>query len=79
MFKIPVIELRRKGRKYPIKRDSYGRSARQRAFAAFENGKTPAEVAVMVPISVRTARRYFADWQKLPHNLELHYRMIRPV
>lgn len=80
MFKIPVIKLRRKTRKYPIKRDSYGRSARQRAFDAFENGKTAAEVAVMVPISARTARRYFADWKKkLPGNLEVRYRLAKAV
>ncbi len=37
------IKLRAKSRKYPIKRDEYGRTARQRAFAAFGEGKKPAE------------------------------------
>ena len=54
-----------------------GRSAKRRAFEAFEDGKTPAEVAPMVSISARTARHYFADWKKLPQNLEETYRMLK--
>ena len=64
-------------RKHPIKRDDLGRSARQRAFKAFKGGSTPAQVATMVPISVRTARRYYADWKKLPQNVEIRYRSLR--
>jgi len=66
-----------KKRKHPIKRDDRGRSARQRAFKAFKGGSTPAQVATMVPISVRTARRYYADWKKLPQNLEMRYRILK--
>ena len=66
-----------KKRKHPIKRDDLGRSARQRAFKAFKGGSTPAQVATMVPISVRTARRYYADWKKLPQNLEMRYRILK--
>jgi len=68
---------RSKRRKYPIIRDDLGRSARQRAFQAFKGGSTPAEVATMVPISMRTARRYYADWKKLPENVEIRYRLLR--
>jgi hypothetical protein len=59
----------RSGR-YSIKRDEYGRSARQRAFNAFDDGKWPAEVAKLVGISQRTARRYFADWKKIRQSLQ---------
>ena len=56
--------LLRGGRKYPIKRDEFGRSARQRAFWLFDTGMRPSAVAPRVGISVRTARRYCADWKK---------------
>ena len=79
---VPVSELhnlpvkfKKKSRKYPIKRDEYGTSARQRAFKAFGQGKRPAEVVLMMGISLRTACRYFADWKKLPRNSELWYRV----
>ncbi len=71
------IKLKKKSRKYPIKRDEYGASARQRAFEAFSYGKRPVEVAPTVGISLRTACRYFADWKKLPKNSELWYRMVK--
>jgi len=77
MFDILPVKFRKKSRKYPIKRDEYGTSARQRAFEAFGQGKRPAEVALMVRISLRTACRYFADWKKLPRNSELWYRVAK--
>ena len=43
-----------KERKYPIKRDEYGQSARSRAFAAFDAGKRPAEIYEQIGISKRT-------------------------
>lgn len=64
-----------KSRKYPIKRDEYGRSARQRAFELFWEAKRPAEVRQMLPISMRTTCRYFEDWQKL--NDKISYSTIR--
>ena len=77
MRRIPLFKLRKRSRKYPIKRDEYGRSARQRAFQAFHDGKRPGEVARMVGVSPRTVYRYYADWKKLPQNIELHYRIIK--
>lgn len=79
MLRIPLPKLRKRSRKYPIKRDEFGRSARQRAFEAFDCGKRPGEVVRLVGVSPRTAYRYFADWKKLPRNLELHYRMMKTV
>jgi len=77
MRPIPLLRLIRKPRKYPIMRDEYGISARRQAFGAFDRGKRPGEVAQMAEISPRTAYRYFADWKKLPQNLELNYRIAR--
>lgn len=76
VFRIP---RRSKRRRYPIKRDEHGRSARQRAFEAFDHGKRPSEVARLVGVSPRTAYRYFADWKKLPKNLDLRYRMMKTI
>lgn len=66
-----------KRRKYPIKCDEYGRSARQRAFLAFDNGKSPSDINQSIDISIRTAHRYYADWKKLPRNLNSRYRSFK--
>lgn len=79
MLSIPLFKPRRKARKYRIKRDEYGRSARRRAFDAFDGGKGPAEVSPMMEISLRTVCRYFADWKKLPKNLDSRYRLVRAM
>ena len=78
-MRIPLPKLRKRSRKYPIKKDEHGRSARRRAFDAFDFGKRPGEVVRMVGVSPRTAYRYFADWKKLPQNLELHYQTMKTV
>jgi transposase len=79
VFEIAFKKLGLKKRRYPVKQDSYGRSARRRAFEAFDDGKKPAEVAGIIRISKKTARRYFADWKKLPHDLEITYRLLKPT
>jgi transposase len=73
------IKPKKKSRKYPIKRDEYGRSARQRAFDAFDDGQRPAEVRGMVGISLSTACRYFADWKRQPKNLKMRYRIAKAI
>ena len=57
------------GRRHPIKRDRNSRSARQRAFDFFWGGYRPAQVCKMLPISLRTACRYFQDFKKLHHRV----------
>jgi len=79
MLNILPIKLKKKSRKYPIKRDEYGTSARQRAFDDFDRGKRPAEVALVEGISLRTACRYFADWKKMRPNMRLTYRLHKAV
>lgn len=79
MFDILRIKPRKKSRKYPIKRDEDGRSARQRSFEAFDRGMTPAEASRQVGISSRTARRYFAQWKKVPENLDRRYALARAM
>lgn len=67
----------RKRRKYPIKYDERGQTARSRAFAAFDQGLRPAQAIQEVNISLRTARRYFADWKKRPPKLEERYQLLQ--
>ena len=63
------------GRRYSIKRDENGRSARQHAFDLFSEGYRPARACKMLPISLRTACRYFEDFKKLRHRVS--YSAIR--
>ncbi len=79
MLNILAIRLKRKKRKYPIKRDEFGQSARQRCFDTFDSGKRPAEASRLVDVSLRTARRYYADWKKLPNNMELRYHIAKSL
>ena len=58
--------FRRKSRKYPIKRDEYGRSKRQQAFSYFKKGYRPAQIhkEELIQLSEKTLFRYFEDWKK---------------
>jgi hypothetical protein len=64
-------------RRYPIKRDEYGRTARQRCFEAFDGGKRPAEVYKEEGVSLKTACTYFYQWKKLPGNFQFRYQMMK--
>jgi hypothetical protein len=68
--------LLKKRRKYPIKRDEFGDSARRRAF---DEGLRPAQVIREVEISLRTACRYFADWKKHRPKLEARYYVFKKL
>jgi plasmid maintenance system antidote protein VapI len=63
------------GRRYPIKRDANGHSVRQRAFDLFRTGQRPAQVSKTIPISLRTACRYFQDYKRIHH--QIPYTTIR--
>jgi hypothetical protein len=56
----------KKSRKYPIKRNEFGESARQQAFTLFLNGFRPAQIFKdkMVPVKKTTLFRYHSDWKK---------------
>jgi hypothetical protein len=64
-------------RKYPIKRDEYGMTARQRCFQSFDKGLRPSEVTRGVGISLKTACTYFYQWKRLPKHLKLNYRIMK--
>ena len=79
MCSLSVLKLLKRGRKYPITRDQFGRTGRRRAFDAFDRGLRPAQVAREADIKPRTAYRYYQDWKKLPENLEMEYRAFRTL
>lgn len=66
LFGKPLAKIHRTSdkRRYPIKRDEYGYSARARAFDLFDLGRRPKDVCREVDISLTTACRYFHDWKK---------------
>lgn len=55
-----------KSRKYPIKYDEYGRSARQQAFELFDQKYRPAQIyrEELLPVKRNTLYRYFEVWKK---------------
>ena len=67
----------KKKRKYPIKRDEQGKSARKRAFESFDKGLKPKEIGELCDISIATTRKYYADWKKLPERFGLIYQIGR--
>ena len=71
--------LFRKRRRYEIKRDAYGRSARRRSFEQYDEGKRPSEAAPIVGISIKTACRYYQDWKKLSRRLQERYELIKSM
>ena len=73
MDKIFRLKAPKKSRKYPIKKDETGKTARRRAFEAFDKGMRPAQVSRLVDISFRTACRYFTHWKRLPGHYQVKH------
>lgn len=73
------LRLTRRKRRYPIRRDEHGRTARRRCFEHFDKGLRPAQVAKLEAMKFQTVCRYFADWKKMPKNLEEKYRLLKTL
>ena len=73
---VPAV-LGRKRRRYPIRRDERGKSARRRSFDLFDRGGTSAEVVEEIGISSRTAYHYHSEWRTLPKTLVTKYWLVR--
>lgn len=54
----------KRSRRYPIQRDEFGRSLRQRAFEAFDEGKRPKQISRELHANPNTLLRYFEAWKK---------------
>lgn len=63
------------GKKRPAPKDLHQPSLRLRCFELFRQGQRPGQVCKTVPVSLRTACRYFEDFKKLHHWVP--YRTIR--
>ena len=57
---------KRKSRKYPIKWDERGRSARSRCFEMFAEKIPLEEIAQTVGGKIKTVQRYHRQWKKDP-------------
>jgi DNA invertase Pin-like site-specific DNA recombinase len=69
---------RKKRRKYPVKVDQKGRSARSRCFDMFAEKVPIDEIAEEVGAKVDTVRRYHQQWKKDP-GLEPRYAYIQSL
>jgi hypothetical protein len=69
---------RKKRRKYPVKRDEKGKSARSRCFEMFEEQIPLSEIAERVGVNVDTVRRYHQQWKKDP-DLEHRYTYVKSL
>jgi transposase len=71
-----VKKLMKKGRRHPIRRDQFGMTRRAWAFYYFDKGMSPAQAAHEAGITVRTSRRYKAQWNKRTRNIEATYKVL---
>jgi hypothetical protein len=78
-MRLPGLFRFKKSRKYPIRRDSEGRSLRARCFALFEEGKRPGAVEEELRMKETTVCRYFNDWKLLGPNFERKYAYVRSL
>jgi len=69
---------RKKRRKYPVKVDENGRSARSRCFEMFAEKVPLHEIAEKVGVKVDTVRRYHQQWKKDP-GLERRYAYVKSL
>lgn len=63
---------RKKRRKYPIKLDEKGKSARSRCFEMFRDNTPSSEIAKIVGVKIETVRRYHQQWKKNPNFEQQH-------
>lgn len=62
---------RKKRRKYPIKRDENGKTARKRCFEMFQNKVPLPEIAKTVDVKIDTVYKYYQQWARNP-KIEQH-------
>ena len=77
MARLIPKQFRRDKRKYPIRKDEQGKSARRRCFEFFDDGVKPTEAARKIGISPKTAFHYHYQWKKLPEHLEDKYLVLK--
>ena len=65
---MPVSDFlgRKRGRKYPVRRDSQGIFRRSRCFVMFVNQVPLAKIASAVDVKLDTVRKYYQQWSQNP-------------
>jgi hypothetical protein len=76
--RLPWVGKRRESSNRVIRGED-GRSARQRCFDLFDEGRFPAEVADLLGIKKPTARRYHAQWADANPRLKARYQLLRQI
>jgi hypothetical protein len=69
-MRLPKVFRSRKSRKYPVKRDEQGRSARSRCFKMFFDNVPLDDIVGMVDVTPDTVRRYYLQWRQEPVHRE---------
>jgi hypothetical protein len=77
-MRMPKMPGFKKRRKYPIKRDESGKSARKRCFEMFEDAYTLSEVMAYVNVPKSTVYKYHQQWLKDPH-IEQQLAYLKPM
>ena len=54
-------------------------SKRKICFQFFDDGKTPEQVAQMLPLADLTIKRYYRTWKKQPRYFNLKYLLVRQL
>jgi len=69
---------RKKGRRYPVKRDKNGHSLRQQAFVLFDEEYQPSIISKdkMIAAPRETLYKYYRDWKRLGPNFNNNYAYV---
>ena len=71
-MKLPKAFRRKKRRKYPVKFDERGKSARSRCFEMFADETPLSEIVKEVGVKIETVRRYHLQWKENPNFEQQH-------
>ena len=63
---MPMFGRKKRKRKYPIKRDEFGRSARSRCFEMFDDNIPLPDIAEALGLKIETVYTYHRQWKKDP-------------
>jgi hypothetical protein len=77
-MRIPKIPGFKRRRKYPVRRDEYGKSARKRCFEMFEDEYSLTEVIAAANVPKTTVYKYHQQWLKDPH-IEKQIAYLKPM
>ena len=69
----------KKSRRYPIKRDEYGISARARCFEMFKENIPFPKIAAQVGVKIITVRKYHQQWRQIDPDFEKRCAFVKKM